>query len=68
MRKGTRLATNPTQPHCSSDHPPHVKRGLIQSLHRRTSTIRQEHQDLCNEISTLRRDLQLNGYPQGFID
>jgi hypothetical protein len=27
-----------------------------------------EWQDLFNEISNLRRDLQLNGYPQGFID
>jgi hypothetical protein len=39
-----------------SNHPPHVKRGLIQSLHNSTSTIRQEQQDLFNEISTLRRD------------
>jgi hypothetical protein len=46
----------------------HVKRGLIQSLHKRASTICQELQDLCNETSSLRSDLQLNGYPQGFID
>jgi hypothetical protein len=51
-----------------SNHPPHVKRGLIQSLHNRPSTICQERQDLPKEISSLRRDLQLNGYPQDFID
>jgi hypothetical protein len=28
----------------NSNHPPHVKRGLIQSFHKRTSTICQEHQ------------------------
>jgi hypothetical protein len=35
------------------NYPPHVKRGLIQSLHSRASTIRQEQQDLLNEISSL---------------
>jgi hypothetical protein len=52
----------------NSNHPPHVKRGLIQSLHNRASTIRQERQDLFNEISSLGCDLQLNSYPQVFID
>jgi hypothetical protein len=28
----------------------------------------QERQDLVKEISSLRSDLQLIGYPQGFID
>jgi hypothetical protein len=28
----------------------------------------QERQDLLNEIGKLRRDIQLNGYPQGAID
>jgi hypothetical protein len=45
-----------------------VKRGLIQSLHSRASTICPERQDLIKEISSLRNDLQLNGYPQGFVD
>jgi hypothetical protein len=45
-----------------------VKRGLIQSLHNRAPTIYQERQDLAKEISTLRSDLQLNDYRQGFID
>jgi hypothetical protein len=52
----------------NSNHPQHVKRGLIQSLHSRASTMHQERQDLVKEISTLRSDLQLNGYPQGLID
>jgi hypothetical protein len=34
---------------------------------KRASTIWQE-QDLCNESGDLRRDLQLSGYPQGFIE
>jgi hypothetical protein len=51
-----------------SNHPPHVKRGLIQSLRGRASTICQVRQDLFNEISSLRRYLLRNGYPQGFID
>jgi hypothetical protein len=36
-----------------SNHLPHVKRGLIQSLHNRASTICQEQQDLVKEISSL---------------
>jgi hypothetical protein len=40
-----------------------VKRGLIHSFHKRASTICLEHHGLCNEISSLRHDLQLNGYP-----
>jgi hypothetical protein len=51
-----------------SNHLPHAKRGLIQSLRSRASTICQVRQDLFNEISSLRRFLQFNGYPQGFID
>jgi hypothetical protein len=45
-----------------------MKRCLIQSLPSRASTKCQERHDLLNEISNLKRDLQLNGYPQGFID
>jgi hypothetical protein len=40
----------------TSNHPPHMEKGLIQSLHTRASTICQEHQDLSNEISSLRCD------------
>jgi hypothetical protein len=52
----------------NSNHPPHVKRGLIQSIHNRTSALCQEQQDLVIEISNLRRDFQLNGYPQSSVD
>jgi hypothetical protein len=48
----------------NSNHPSHVKRGLIQSLHNRASTICQERKDLVKEIISLRRDPQLNGYPR----
>jgi hypothetical protein len=69
IRKETTLATKvyrkPTQTgrylNCSSNHLPH------QSVHKRVPTICQECQDLCNEISSLRRDPQLNGNPRGFI-
>jgi hypothetical protein len=52
----------------NSNHPPHVKRGLIQSLHKMASTICQERQDLSSEISSLTRDLQFSRYPQDFVD
>jgi hypothetical protein len=76
IRKGTALTTKvyrkPTHTgrylNFNSDHPPHVKRGIIHSLNDRASTICQERQDLLVEANNLRRDLQLNGYPQGFIN
>jgi hypothetical protein len=43
-----------------------VKRGLFQSYHKRASNMCQEHQDLCNEIGSLRWHLQLNGCPWRF--
>ncbi|PNF31066.1 hypothetical protein B7P43_G17441 [Cryptotermes secundus] len=49
-----------------SNHPPHVKRGLIKCLHNKASTICQDRRDLVKEIN-LRHDLQLNSYPKGFI-
>jgi hypothetical protein len=45
-----------------------MKIGLIQSLYNRTSTIPKKRCNLFNEISNLRCELQLNGYPQDFID
>jgi hypothetical protein len=51
-----------------SNHPLHVKTGLIQRHHKRASAICEEWQDLFNEISSLRYDRQINGYPQGFTD
>jgi hypothetical protein len=76
FRTGTTVATKvyrkPTHTgrylNFNSNHPSHVKRDLILSLHSRASAICQEWKDLVNEISSLRRDLQLSGYPQGFTD
>jgi hypothetical protein len=45
----------------SFNYPLHMKRSLILSLHEKASTICQE---MCNEISSHRRDFQLNGYPE----
>jgi hypothetical protein len=68
----TRVYRNPTHTgrylNFKSNHQPHVKQGLIQSLHNRASTIFQKRQDLVKEFSSVRRDLQLNIYPQRFID
>jgi hypothetical protein len=52
-----------------SNHPPHMKGCLIQSIQNRVSTILlcQGCQHLFNEISSLRRDLQLKCFPQGLI-
>ncbi|XP_023722356.1 uncharacterized protein LOC111872551 [Cryptotermes secundus] len=52
----------------NSNHPPHVERSLIKSLTDRASTTCQDQQDLVKGINNLRHDLQLNGYPKGFID
>jgi hypothetical protein len=76
IREGTTLANKVYRKHThtgrylnlSSYNPPHVKTGLIQSLHNRAATICQERQDVVKEIRSLRSDLQLNGYPQGYID
>jgi hypothetical protein len=50
-----------------SNDSPLAKRSLIQIIHKNASTICQE-QDRSNEVNCLGRDLQLSGYPQGFID
>jgi hypothetical protein len=72
MTKATKGYRKPTHTgrylNLKSKYSPHVKWGLIQSLHNRASTICQERQDLFKEISSLRRDFQLNGYPQSVID
>jgi hypothetical protein len=48
----------------NSNHPQNQKRGLVQSLHKGASTICQEFQDLCNEISSLRHNLKLMVIPK----
>jgi hypothetical protein len=65
IRKGAALTMKvykkPTHPgqylNFNSNHPPHVKRGTIHSLHDRASTICQERQDPLVEVNNLRSDL-----------
>jgi hypothetical protein len=51
-----------------STHPPHIKKGLIQSLHKRAITICQNQKERQKEIIHLRREFRINGYPRSFID
>jgi hypothetical protein len=51
-----------------SKHLLHVKGGLILSPHKRVYSVYKKQQDLFNESSRLRSDLQLNSYPGGFTD
>jgi hypothetical protein len=50
-----------------SNHPQHVKRGIIQGLHNKASTICQEWQVLFNDINKLRSDLKFDHYRHRFI-
>jgi hypothetical protein len=36
-----------------SNHPPHVKRGIIRSLHNRANIVYREGQDLAHEVNKL---------------
>jgi hypothetical protein len=69
MTLATKVCRKPTHTgwylNFKSNHSPHVKWDLIQKLHNTASTLCQE-QDLFNGISSLRRDLQLNGCPKSF--
>jgi hypothetical protein len=51
-----------------SNRPPHVKRGVLQSLYHRATVICQGHNVRSDEIVTAKRDLQLKAYPTGFIN
>ena len=51
-----------------SNHPPHIKKGLIRGLQKRAITICQDQNDQHKEISHLRREFLTNGYPPSFID
>jgi hypothetical protein len=55
-------------PNFHSNHPPHVKRGIIRSLHNRATIICRERQDLAHEVNNLKHDLQLNGFPPKLIN
>jgi hypothetical protein len=54
--------------HFSSNHPPHMKRGVMHSLINRARTICKEKHEFSKQVMNIRRDLALNGYPRCFID
>jgi hypothetical protein len=76
MKRGPKLATRVCRKlthtgcylHFKSNHPHHVKRGVVQSLINRAKVICQDQKDLDNEIKHIRHDLMLNEYPLGFIN
>lgn len=67
----TKVHTNPTHTsqylNFKSNHSQCVRRGLIHALHNWAS-IKFQDQNLFNEISKPRCNLQLNGYSQDFTD
>jgi hypothetical protein len=75
-RNGTALLTKvyrkPTHTgrylHFNSNHPPHVKRGVVHSLINRAITLCTEKQEYAKEVMKIRQDLATNGYPQHIID
>jgi hypothetical protein len=76
IKRGPKLATKvyrkPTHTsrylHFKSNHPHHVKRGVVHSLISRAKVICQDQKDLDNEIKYIRHDQMLNEYPQEFIN
>jgi uncharacterized protein (UPF0335 family) len=54
--------------HFKSDHPQHVKRGVVYNIVNRARVLCQEHKDFSSKIKTIKQDLMLNGYLQHFID
>jgi hypothetical protein len=46
--------------HFKSDHPKHVKRGVVHSLVNRAIVICQEQEDFKKEIKTIKQDMTLN--------
>jgi hypothetical protein len=75
-KNGSFLSTNvyrkPTHTgrylHFESNHPHHVKRGVVRSLIHRASIICQDRQDFLNEAKQIKHDLALNGYPSAFVN
>jgi hypothetical protein len=76
MKRGPKLTTKvyrkPTHTCCylhfKSNHPHHVKRGIVRNLVNRAKIICQNHKDFNNEIKTIRHDLMLSEYPEEFVD
>ena len=54
--------------HFNSHHPPHVKRGLVNCLFNRASSILKDSTQLTKEHTHLSKVLRSNGYPKAFID
>ncbi|KAJ4446434.1 hypothetical protein ANN_13130 [Periplaneta americana] len=53
--------------HFQSNHPTHVKRGIISTLLNRANYICNKESDLQNEVQSLTNTFVTNGYPQEFI-
>jgi hypothetical protein len=57
----TTVYRKPTHTGCylnfHSNHPPHIKRGIIRSLYNRATIICRERQDLAHEVNNLKHDL-----------
>jgi hypothetical protein len=75
-RNGTALLTKvyrkPTHTdrylHFNSNHPPHVKRGVVHSLINRAITLCTEKQEYAKEVVKISQDLAMNGNSQHLID
>jgi uncharacterized protein (UPF0335 family) len=72
LNLSTRVYRKPTHTgrylHFKSDHPQHVKRGVVRSLIDRAEVICQNQKDFNREVEVIKHDLTLNGYPHSFID
>jgi uncharacterized protein (UPF0335 family) len=72
LNLSTRVYRKPTHTgqylHFKSDHPQHVKRGVVRSLIDRAKVICQNQKDFNKEVKIIKHDLTLNGYPQRVID
>ena len=53
--------------HFESNHPTHVKRGVVRCLHDRAREIISTQDNLQKEVDHLARVLKQNGYPANFI-
>jgi hypothetical protein len=75
-RNGTDLQTKvyrkPTHTyhylHYNSNHPSHVKRGVVHSLVNRAAIIWIEKQEIAKEAAKVKQDLSINSYPQHKIN
>jgi hypothetical protein len=70
MKRGPKLAMKVYQKPTDkkSNHPYHVKNGVIHGLISRVKIICYDKKDFNKEINNIRYDLMLNKYPQQFVD